>query len=512
LAVDGKGQFLIADRGVSQQVKVFSPDGKPLRSIGEKGGRPISGRFNPKGMLDPAGLCAAPDGAIWVAEDHEVFQRVSVWDPATGALRKDYFNTRISSGLGQLSPDRTEMHFTYGCFGDVCGVMAYTVDLTKGAWYPSWSAMMKVPDDLYQNDVFRGHGHVYGQNAVAFNKINPYLDFTGGQIKADNGKTYAFGGEFSLYLFDPATQQMKLAALVYTHRVDKNEKNELIGNYDQGPNRWLAWSDLNGDGKMARDEIKLAENQPLLDETTRLFGLELQKDLSLIMLAPTNCNKRRQAEHEMQKKKQSPKALPPFEWTVFRLAPKEILPSGAPVYDWANLEKVCVLNVPSFEGGDGWKGGRSAFTFNPLFRNGSIYATADPLPDVQLRLQGIDGDGWWASRNWRKSTLRFDPKTGQASWLKLGRRAPGLAQPGEMYYPTQTLAGGDGAVDGFLFVPDTMGQVWCWTDNGLYVGPLYHDPRQGVHDGDSLFVELVGSWVYKVGGKVYSCEIGRAHV
>jgi hypothetical protein len=47
LAIDHKGNLLIADRGVSQQVKVFSPDGKLLRAIGEQGGRPASGRFNP---------------------------------------------------------------------------------------------------------------------------------------------------------------------------------------------------------------------------------------------------------------------------------------------------------------------------------------------------------------------------------------------------------------------------------------------------------------------------------
>ena len=32
------------------------------------------------------------------------------------------------------------------------------------------------------------------------------------------------------------------------------------------------------------------------------------------------------------------------------------------------------------------------------------------------KLYGIDGDGWWASRNWRKKLARFDKTTGACRW------------------------------------------------------------------------------------------------
>ena len=89
-----------------------------------------------------------------------------------------------------------------------------------------------------------------------------------------------------------------------------------------------------------------------------------------------------------------------------------------------------------------------------------------PSNDQKLKLPGIDGDGWWASRNWRTKLVRFDKQTGRPLWA-VGRRAPGRAEPGEMYYPA-SLSGTDGD---FLFVLDTMGMVWVWHKDGLYRRP-----------------------------------------
>jgi hypothetical protein len=126
------------------------------------------------------------------------------------------------------------------------------------------------------------------------------------------------------------------------------------------------------------------------------------------------------------------------------------------------------------------------------------------MSSQKLRLPGIDGDGWWASRNWRMTPLKFDLKTGAPQWLKLGRRAPGKAKPGEMYNPRK-LAGGDGASDGFIFIPDTLGQMWVWTEAGLYIGSLYHEHWEGIHDGNSIFCESVDAHIYKIDGKIYAC-------
>ncbi len=51
--------------------------------------------------------------------------------------------------------------------------------------------------------------------------------------------------------------------------------------------------------------------------------------------------------------------------------------------------------------------------------------------------------------------MKFDMKTGEPAWLKLGNRAPGLAKPGQMYCPGWGLAG---SVNGIDYYADTFSQ------------------------------------------------------
>ena len=470
LAVDAAGNFYIAERGAAQQVRVVAPTGKTLRMIGLAGGRPREGHFNPAGMLDPRGICIGPGNRLWVAEANEDFQRLSVWDAATGKLVNEFFNMRIASGEGQLTPDRSEMLFTGGPFHDAPGISAYKLDVANGTWAPSWRRNLSIAD-MHQDDVLLGNNHVFEQIATSFAGRHPYLWFSEGLVKADNGRTYAIGGEFSIYLFDPKTCETKLAAFINTHRVHKQPDGRFECDYDTGPNNWLTWADLNGDGKMATNECIFTENVAVLKDIKRMQAWELEKDLSVVFLS--------------------------FDWTIRRLRPRQVLDSGVPVYDWSDVETVVKLREPQLAGGDGVKPviGVNARTLHAdgdgWMTFGQAHATG------KLHLGGIDGEGWWASRNWRQTPLLYRAD-GTPNWLKLGRRAPGRAQPGEMYHPFELA----GHVDGFVFVPDTLGNVWAWTDTGLYLGRLYNDPP-GMNR-DSILVELVGSYVYKLAGKLYS--------
>jgi len=62
VAVDAKGSFYVSNRGKLQNASVFSPEGKYIRSIGKEGGRPTLGRFDPAGMLRPAGVAIGAKG------------------------------------------------------------------------------------------------------------------------------------------------------------------------------------------------------------------------------------------------------------------------------------------------------------------------------------------------------------------------------------------------------------------------------------------------------------------
>jgi len=482
LATDTAGNFYVCDGGDSQQVKAFTPAGKPLREIGMKGGRPRNGIYNPAGLLDPRSLCVAPDGKVWVTSRAEDFQEITAWDQ-NGKRDKVFYNIFISSGLGRLSPDHTELLAGYRALcGSMPGITGYKLDYEHGTWAPSWH--LDAPHATFQqNDVFIGYHMNPGRPFTAFDGHSPYLSFEDGMVTGTNGKTYLIGGDFSIWLFDPATKQTKLASLVYTHRAHKLPDGRYEGDYDQGPNNWLTWADTNGDGKMALDEIHFTEKPAVMENVPRLYSWQLEPDLSILMLVP-------------EKIANAP--IMPGKYSVLRLSPRQVLPSGVPVYDWSDVKKVVELQVPDFKGGDG--GFKAPFRvemdhFSVV--NNAVYVKVAPGTKTKLKLTGIDGDGWWASRNWRMTPMKFDLKTGQPAWLKLGNRAPGLAKPGEMYYPGWGLAG---SVDGISYYADTMSQVWAWTDDGLFLGNLYNEGGN-TFDANTLAVELVGSFVYKINGK-----------
>jgi hypothetical protein len=497
MAIDADGNFLIAEGGAAQQVRTYTPAGKPLRQLGIAGGRPRSGVYDPAGMLDPRAVCAAPDGKIWVTSGPADFQGIAIWPkpaakPAAGGKPlKEFFNMTWSSGMGLLTPDLTEMLATHGNGGQYPGLSAYKIDWEAKTWKPSWHVTM-TRDMMSQEDVFVGYP--YQQTAPARFPHFPYLGMEKGIIKADNGRHYITGGFFSIWHFDPQTKAVRLASFVSPNRVKKlpDGRHESAGG--NGPNNWFAWADRNGDGRMARDEVSVLENPPALRGFQRFFRPQLQPDLSILFMG------------EESRPKPAPGAPPPdtYEsWSLYRLPPREVLPDGTPVYDWNDIVKILTPKMPAWNGGDGYKNPTGASILDGMkIDNGSLYIKADASIRKRPKLTGVDGDGWWASRNWRMSPMKFDLKTGESAWLKLGSRAPGVARPGQMYYPGWGVAG---PVDGVIYLADTLGQVWSWTTDGLYLGAIYNDPvaKPMIMNADSILVELIGTFVYKVNGKTY---------
>jgi len=85
ITVDRIGKIYVSDRGKSHQVKVFSPQGKLLRTLG-KPGVPAAGPYDELHMNKPAGIAVTDAGEVWVAEEDFRPKRVSVWSPE-GKLR-----------------------------------------------------------------------------------------------------------------------------------------------------------------------------------------------------------------------------------------------------------------------------------------------------------------------------------------------------------------------------------------------------------------------------------------
>ena len=70
VALDPKtGNLFVSDLGTSQQIKKFSPDGKPLAVFGRVGGKPASMPvYDPLAFDNVTGLVFAADGTLWMKE------------------------------------------------------------------------------------------------------------------------------------------------------------------------------------------------------------------------------------------------------------------------------------------------------------------------------------------------------------------------------------------------------------------------------------------------------------
>lgn len=116
LAVAADGELYVGVNAPDFQVKVFSPDGKPLREIGKRGGKPMTGPWEAGGMRDLAGMAIDPRGQLWVAESTLYPRRISVWNAKTGALVRELFGpTHYGASGGAIHPEDPNVMVGEGC-------------------------------------------------------------------------------------------------------------------------------------------------------------------------------------------------------------------------------------------------------------------------------------------------------------------------------------------------------------------------------------------------------------
>ena len=128
IAIDNDGNFYISDVSPSRQcVEVFAPTGEHLRTIGVPGGR-REGKFNPMAMSNPVSLCIDAKGLLWVAENEIRPKRVSVWNPATGELVRDYVGTPYYGGGGSLDAEGRFAYYDGMRFRLAPGLSGATLD------------------------------------------------------------------------------------------------------------------------------------------------------------------------------------------------------------------------------------------------------------------------------------------------------------------------------------------------------------------------------------------------
>ncbi len=230
-----EGNLFISDLGESHQVKVFTPSGEKVRTIGQPGG-PQLGHYNEKQMSNPAGLTVDGEGKLWVAEAEYMPKRISVWDADSGEFIRAYYGPPKYGGDGRLDPkDGTKFYYGVGT-----GTIEFTLDWKKGTATPTKICYRK--GSMVNNDGGGGPDRVvYGTNGKKYFAQGGNLFMMG-----EDGvlKKVAFNGKAGKH-------QDGLQKFVNDHPSLKQ------GGDRRFQNQFISWSDLNGDQKYQEREIDI---------------------------------------------------------------------------------------------------------------------------------------------------------------------------------------------------------------------------------------------------------------
>ncbi len=202
IAVGANGTVYVAQQGAKNQVAVFDSRGRHQRNIGKTGGRPSVGKYEPDGMLKPAGISVDTLGRLWVPEADSLIRRFSRWNPRNGRLIDEFFGAAAYSVMMAPDPQKPEHVYLHNS--------RFIVDYDTGEWRPDaivyrpgWrGATMSGSEagygfmgatfsiSTYQGKTFamNGHGGVF---AWSEDEFTPLVQVGGG-----GSNIFQFGGTF----------------------------------------------------------------------------------------------------------------------------------------------------------------------------------------------------------------------------------------------------------------------------------------------------------------------------
>lgn len=428
LALDQAGNYYISDWGESHQVKVFSPDGKPLRTIGHPGA-PRTGRYDREHMNHPKGLTIDERNQLWVAEEDYQPKRVSVWS-LEGKLLRDFYGPSQYGGGGTLDPkDKTRFYYTG---------MEFKLDWKQGTdrlinvfFRPDAPEMKEgqkdgpnggqaragAGNDAMPETPLYAHGNQYLTNAYNYSPTNGAPIAMLWQLREGVAHPVAAMGRANDW---PVLKTEPFRSL-WPQGVD------LTGDYWRNQAFFL-WCDRNGDGKVQPDEVTLRKAQA--------GGVTVMPNLTFV-------------ESRVEER-------------TMAYAPVGFTPQGVPLYDLDRGRAVATgAQGPVSSGGD------QAL----LTPDGWTILTNAPKPFSPYGIGGVkNGIPLW---------------TYPSVWpgLHASHESAAPDRPGELVGTTRLLGGTVTPLKGdagpLWAINGNMGNAYLFTSDGLFVAQLFQDVRQG---------------------------------
>ncbi|MDR0902277.1 MAG: hypothetical protein LBM92_05865 [Opitutaceae bacterium] len=455
LAVDARGNIGLFDRGADQQIKFFKPDGTPAYTAGVKGGRAIRGKFDEQAVTHVSSIAVDSKNQVWAAENWYYPRRVSVWG-RDGKLARDYIGNAGYASTGTFLHDDDS---TLGYYGPV----EMKLDLEKRAWKVRRVLWVPGPGELFPINTGE-HASPQRFSSHAGGKHREFL-FTA---------PFRLSDPYVLYMEDASGDWRPVSAIgmLATLSGEINRRTlEVVrqpsGEY-AGRNAFDAffWNDLNGDGRVQRDEVIIQpapqpvavgkKGRPLNPHGTGWGTRMSPVDLSFVPSAGG------------------------------RYVPLRFTEAGAPVYGPASVKKY---------------NGTGSGAFVPVPADKTVIA---------LFNRGTPADG----------IAGLDLDTGEARWtypnpypgVHGSHNAP-MPKPGLVIGPleilgTASLPGGNGHVFGLR---GNLGQDFFFTSDGLMIGTVFQDGRFPSMSLPPREIELVRTPMesYSNGAEPFSGWFGR---
>ncbi|MGB8356060.1 MAG: hypothetical protein WCD79_19330 [Chthoniobacteraceae bacterium] len=420
ITVDAAQKIYIADQGISHQVKTFSPDGKPLAVYG-KPGVPKAGPYDPLHMNHPKGIAVDTNGRLWVTEEDFQPKRVSVWN-TDGTLWKAFYGPSQYGGGGIVDSGEKGTFLYDG--------MEFHLDWEKGSY------------ELTRIYYRPGEHDLQLSSRTAAPESPVY--FHGKRYLTDAYNSSPTSGQGTVFMFldkGDGGAVVPVAAAGHANDWELLKTDAFKSLWPQGltpaGERWknmafFIWSDLNGDGQVQPDEVKII--------AANSGGVTVGDDGSFLI-------------SRLSVDKNPPDAM--------RFKPVSFTDQGAPVYDIAAGEKLAPAQGPGSDGGDQLLAGT----------DGWLVMTAPPPPFSNLGIGGArNGTPAWSYPSLWPGL--------HASHTSCAPTAPGVL------VGTTRLLGGlvtpKGSEAGPLFfLNSNQGDVYAFTQDGLFVAQLFEDVRQG---------------------------------